>query len=452
VAVTEPFTRTCGDRFVSAVDRGIRLYVTTQIRFASERSMAEFRGRMNASGNWGQVEASLRSLSREARRSASLSVTAYQQGGDPTRLGEIFAAHSRTGEQAASPVLTCSADALEACRALHESILHYGNVTLRTQVGSLSYQPGEPGPSAADLAYHLSPYDVLGLHGDPSHLSAAVAQLRQALSQTFEEVLRLHQRVQALRMSGAYALRSPRSREALEQASQRVQLGLARVGRLSRDCYEGREAALERSCAAAGSEAAGILSALKTELSPELQQSPAQLCQSEGCTHCANLGTEERPEFRCLACEWSIGEIFRGQSASVQGGTRFDRALLPVCASMQARAPVSIEGWGGYGNCSRVENGMAWWGGITLHGEELGANGAEATHSVQYIGNAVQAQGRLRVEGTVPLSGRVQVGLSSHVCQGPAGHQPQQSLNLDPDFRIRISQEALLLRHFGVAR
>ncbi len=447
---TENFTRQCGNEFVVAIDRGIRLYVSTQLRFGEERHTREFRGRVRASGNWGAIESALQSLSSEARRSVAISVTAYQLGGDTTSLGRIF--ESAGGDRdtlGEYNFLNCSMENLQACRQLHANIMHYGNVTLRSQLGSLDYQPSQSSSSAANLAYHTASYSELPLLSDPTLLAPDLRISREEIEREFDRQLRGYRRLmsmsQARRSSGSLSMDDS---DRLDQAIDQTRGNLSYIAQASVRCFDGDLEGLQRSCSEAATQVRSYVRSASRRIPRDLLVSPDVLCQSAGCTHCANVGTEARPEYQCLRCQRTVGELNGGAPLTVRGGQQVPVGAFATCAHMPENVGVTIVGHGPHGNCSGPGSG-SWWGDVFMNatvgpnGDIAGVNGSAANQT----GSAHLAHMVLR--GQVPASGTVTVSYGSSTCQGAAGLDQYQSF--DPSFSFTISADELLLRHFGIA-
>jgi len=119
------FRRYCGDKYVSEVTKGGKVYVEMNFKFKTTQQKKEF----STSGGFGfageiccvpfsiDLEASVSRLSQTTRKESSLQVVAHQEGGKVEDLVKIFGSSNNS--------TSCSLDDLTSCKQAIDDIIEY---------------------------------------------------------------------------------------------------------------------------------------------------------------------------------------------------------------------------------------------------------------------------------------------------------------------------------------
>jgi len=119
------FRANCGDKFISEQQLGGMLYVAVKLKFHTRQEKLKFNASLGADINsLLKLTENLSKAANSVQRDGALSVTAFQMGGDPTKLGKILGAKS--GADSVS-MLSCSLDNLRDCHKAINAILVYAS-------------------------------------------------------------------------------------------------------------------------------------------------------------------------------------------------------------------------------------------------------------------------------------------------------------------------------------
>jgi hypothetical protein len=184
------FRKYCGDKYVTEITKGGRVYVEMNFTFKSQQQKREF----SAGGGFGfekdicctsvsvNLEASVSKLSKKTKRESSLEVVAHQEGGKVENLINIFGSKGNT--------TTCSLDNLAPCKKAVNDIITY------IQKGFAPTLRNHP----SILEYKYVGFD--SIMGVPSKLisdvTAEITQARQVLAAEYQKRLIHRERVNKL--------------------------------------------------------------------------------------------------------------------------------------------------------------------------------------------------------------------------------------------------------------
>lgn len=117
------FRANCGDKFIYEQQIGGVLYVAVKFKFRTAQEKLDFDASIEfAVGSLAKLSENLYKAASSIRKNGNVSVTAFQIGGDPTKLGEIL--NAKSGSSVVS-VLNCSLNNLNACHEAIDQILKY---------------------------------------------------------------------------------------------------------------------------------------------------------------------------------------------------------------------------------------------------------------------------------------------------------------------------------------
>jgi hypothetical protein len=240
--VWENWEKTCGHEFVEQIRLGAKLMISAKVEFSTKEDKKAFSAEFKIKGPAFSASGELSKASRRFGKSASVSIRAYQLGGDVSRLSSIFgqgndAKVDSDGKQLHA-LLVCSMDRVDACMRVLDSALSYATDTsdpasFPNQVKP-TYDPTRPdGP--AELAYITKPWSDLAFYPPPPVIAESVRIARADLSQLFEEQLKKRNRINAL-ISGPFRM-SPRQSANVEEAQALVSTNLTEIANGAAVCY-----------------------------------------------------------------------------------------------------------------------------------------------------------------------------------------------------------------------
>ncbi len=154
---TSHWATTCGDHFVDEVVRGAKLFFSVRVDFQSLEDTKRFDAKFSLEGPLGDVSASLKEASSSFSRSTKVIVSAYQMGGDVSKVTGIFG----QGESGRKGFVQCQLGDFDRCAEVISSALKYATDT-RDGFPSQLAQGILPGP--AMLSYRTSPYEAIGIY------------------------------------------------------------------------------------------------------------------------------------------------------------------------------------------------------------------------------------------------------------------------------------------------
>lgn len=176
--------RTCGDRFVSAVERGGRLFVVVAIEGPNmDRRLLD--------GSLAAIRARLAAL--PASDPTVVEVAVLQHGGDPAAARALLGDAATTPSEGALPRLRCEAARRPDCAAALEALEAYGRERFATEVTN------KPVP----VTLELERYEAAGLKTPPDKANAkrdkAIEPLEAELASSFGELEAERRRAEAAR-------------------------------------------------------------------------------------------------------------------------------------------------------------------------------------------------------------------------------------------------------------
>lgn len=182
------FRKFCGDQFITQQKIGGSLYVAIKFYFHNMEKKKSFDQFAKASfGNFISIEQNLSKLSKDIKQDGSVSVIAFQIGGDPTKLGQILG--SPDGKTAS--VLTCHLNNVSACEATMGQVLNYASQNSR---GNFPNQFNDANPNHAIgpgvIENELQDYGVvIPIEHSPSLVTPDIRNARKKLSSLYEKAI-----------------------------------------------------------------------------------------------------------------------------------------------------------------------------------------------------------------------------------------------------------------------
>ncbi|SMF34844.1 leucine-rich repeat domain-containing protein [Pseudobacteriovorax antillogorgiicola] len=194
--------KTCGDEYVSEVQLGAQLFVLVNFEFANREAKSSFEAQIdvNLVDLFSLSGAASTSLDK-FKDSISISMSALQIGGNPSRLATILQSNGSSG----IPIVNCSITNKEQCLAAMQKIVKYasgeGRGDFIDQIQNLSYNPTDPNGAAfigykSKSYYESALYDLYPVEG--AVIQRAVADNRASLVTMYEDQAKANKRANAL--------------------------------------------------------------------------------------------------------------------------------------------------------------------------------------------------------------------------------------------------------------
>ncbi|MDE3047581.1 MAG: hypothetical protein KGI83_04445, partial [Verrucomicrobiota bacterium] len=161
----------CGDEIITEEHNGIGLYAALQLQFSARAAKEIFK--QSAGGSFGDIVSaseSSQSIVTQNQLSGSLSVFAYQQGGNVSQLAEIFGTNSSNNRY----VVSCLFGNWQNCQGVITGILNYAENILPRQMQIPHI-----------LSYNTVPLEVFGLFPGRSTVNATVVAARKQLGDLY---------------------------------------------------------------------------------------------------------------------------------------------------------------------------------------------------------------------------------------------------------------------------
>ncbi len=219
---------TCGDEYVSEITRGARLYFSIRVEFSSDEQKSEFETKFSLTGALYSANASLSQASRQLSKDVHVVVTAYQIGGDVSKVTGIFGASPTATDQ----YVECTLGSYDKCASVIQAALKYAS---DTQSGFPSQLAPGAAPGGSPIEYHTVSYTAAGIYPKHSALfDAAVREERKKLQSSFETYFELRSRTdQLLKM-----ITAPDRLASVSAQSKLIDLNLNEIVRVAELCYQ----------------------------------------------------------------------------------------------------------------------------------------------------------------------------------------------------------------------
>ncbi len=230
--VWENWEKTCGHEFVEQVVQGASLYISIKLEFSTKASKTSFDAQFSLSGPMFEVGGKLNIASQQFGKTASLSIQAYQLGGDVAKLSQALNA-SLGDKPEIKAIAVCSMDNPDACLKLLNGAIKYATDEFPNQINPALGTDNPAGP--ADLIYITKPWSDLALYPPPAIIADGVRVAREDLSFQFERNLKYRNRVKAL-LNGPMRL-SPAQQTKIEHIDVTVSDNLSLINDAANICY-----------------------------------------------------------------------------------------------------------------------------------------------------------------------------------------------------------------------
>ena len=222
------WNQTCGDEYVAEVTRGAKLFFSIRVDFFNQADKEAFQASFSVSGPLAGAEGALKQASSSFGRRSKVTVSAYQMGGDVSRVTDLFSQGGTGGVN----FIQCDLGNFENCAVVIENAVRYAT-DVRTGFPSQLAVGVLPGPAV--LSYRTAKYSALGIYPkNYPHLDDAVKLARTALSDAFEKQYALRVTVGRLLTESTLGTRGP----AIAAEKVKIESNLTKILGVSKTCYE----------------------------------------------------------------------------------------------------------------------------------------------------------------------------------------------------------------------
>jgi hypothetical protein len=178
----------CGNEYVAQVVRGASLYFSLRLDFASESDQESFASAFDLDAPFIGVSTRIKKASSTANQNTKVTISAFQLGGDVSKLSSIFNARGSN----VYAVAECTFGRFDVCERVLSSAIAYATDLREGFPASLRPNgPADSGP--ADLAYVTHPYPFTNLT-PPPQVTVEIANARKTLAEQFDASLVNHTR------------------------------------------------------------------------------------------------------------------------------------------------------------------------------------------------------------------------------------------------------------------
>ncbi len=170
----------CGDYVVTSYQLGAMLLMGLNLNFESEYEKEKFTSSTGASfGDIFSASSSVQKTVTSLKLKGSVSVQAFQIGGEPQLLSKILSKNS-SGEYY---VLTCNLDAMDNCVNAANGLLNYASQNFTSQ---FNFSPQEKIYPLSNM-FSAQPIDLFGLQMPKSFINSTVVEARDNLANSYLE-------------------------------------------------------------------------------------------------------------------------------------------------------------------------------------------------------------------------------------------------------------------------
>ncbi|MGF1739780.1 hypothetical protein L4C34_01640 [Vibrio profundum] len=172
----EAFSEMCGNQFIQGIVPGANLLVTLKLDFKTTTDKQVFSSSVSGGLGINSASSSIQKTVKEKHIQGTISVLAYQEGGDPTRLANIFKLDTKGHYY----ITTCSLDNLDACTSAIDGFIDYAKNDFPNQ---LSVKDGKVEGSAYPVDFHYENYTTFGVDAGKPVTSPEIVAARNKLGE-----------------------------------------------------------------------------------------------------------------------------------------------------------------------------------------------------------------------------------------------------------------------------
>lgn len=213
------FKKTCGDNFIYKQTLGAKLFYTLKINFDSKEARDFFEAKVKMSSSMNSAYAGLRNAKNHFSSKTKVTFTAYQLGGDISKLTSLISdvENTDTNKNSAYAFVECTLGSLEKCENVMKAAINYATDTRKGFPSQLSPDSTDTAQGPAVLENFAKDYKHIGEYIEFSpELTFTVKTARKKLSKLFEDVFAQQNTAYQLVNEGIVRL-SPAQKESLQK-------------------------------------------------------------------------------------------------------------------------------------------------------------------------------------------------------------------------------------------
>ena len=189
----EKFRKHCGDYFAYKQKRGAKIFFSIRIDFKSKDAKKDFEAKFSLSGPMFSVSANLKEAEKSFSKDTKVTVSAYQIGGDVSKLTNIFKDQSQSNNPhlGQKNFITCSFGQLSACENVLRNAITYATSDVKGNFPGQLKRNSEFGENngASVLSTYVQPYTyAINVQEFSKELEASIKVTRKSISLLFENV------------------------------------------------------------------------------------------------------------------------------------------------------------------------------------------------------------------------------------------------------------------------
>jgi hypothetical protein len=238
------FREMCGTDFIESTELGAKLFVAVRFDFADDSVKSDFEAHIKLDYlSLFSVEGSVKTAYERYSNSLTVTISAYQMGGNPADLGRILGGVTADGNTTGAAALTCSLSKLDDCKTTLVNIGRYMGTDFRNQIANTGLDQTLTDPHAlptglARLTYETKSYKNAGLPVDVDSpiVQAAVRVARERIFDRYQQIVRDRKRADALLNSGDFRLDAV-ERAAITDALVKLNRQGAEAAEVGLQCY-----------------------------------------------------------------------------------------------------------------------------------------------------------------------------------------------------------------------
>ncbi len=170
------FRLICGDMFISSFKVGAQLVLSMKLQFSSHTEKESFAAKFGVGyGSFVSISTDIQKVINQTNSSGSMTILAYQSGGNPAELAKILNSSCGSNYCAA----TCSMQRLTDCNSAVNGLLNYAINKFPSQVDLQDIRT----LSSFPLGFaKLQSIKWIGLETSPTYVTKDVVSTRQILA------------------------------------------------------------------------------------------------------------------------------------------------------------------------------------------------------------------------------------------------------------------------------
>lgn len=175
------FSLVCGDQLIDSYKTGAILMLAMNLQFSNHVEKEAFSMAIGGSyGGFGSASTKIQTTASQTKIAGTVSIRAFQVGGDPAQLSKILSADA----QGVYYSVSCSIQNMSSCNGAISGLLNYASQNFPSQVSATN----NTGMTSYPVGLTTSiPIKTLGLTLSSSFVSYPVKKAREALSSALNE-------------------------------------------------------------------------------------------------------------------------------------------------------------------------------------------------------------------------------------------------------------------------